>query len=370
MAVKVLYKQGTKATYLGLSSRQSNALYFCTDTRELFKGNDLYSDGLRIVASYNMLPAFAKAADGILYFCEDNGCGYVLNAARNAWLPVVHGVDNDTVGFNESGLIAVKSVPIAKVKDLAEELKRIEALAISGNKDIPVATHEVAGIVKPGSEFDVGDDGTLSLKAVAIEKVSGLEEILSKHVEKDEVRAVAEMVKYEIDSKPEGAIVRYSESEIRVMCPEGTAWSKQNVGPTGNSNMHYMSFKAYAPEGAVSFKEGDRGVIVDEMFTFDHEFAGTDEYGRNYSICWLALASYDEATDTWTYFGKNSTAEKYIGWSYVVEWYDKNGIMIGTGDIRINLSNESCHYTTVPYYIGDLQKSIRAAEEATTWSNM
>lgn len=166
--------------------------------------------------------------------------------------------------------------------------------------------------------------------------------------------------KFEITSVPEGTLVDYRDKEIRVMCPVDTKWVKQSVGETGNANMYYMGFKAYAPEGAVGFKEGDRGVIIDEMFDFNSDFAGTDEYGRNYSICWLALASYDANSNTWTYFGKNSSAEKYIGWDYVVEWYNANGIVIASDCVRINLSNENCHSSTKPYYVGGMMKEVEA----------
>ena len=167
------------------------------------------------------------------------------------------------------------------------------------------------------------------------------------------VDEISEKIKYEISHKPVGTLVNYGEKEIRVMCPANTEWTKQNVGATGNKNMYYMGFKAYAPEGAVSFKEGDHGVVVDEMFTFDNDFAGTDEFGRNYSICWLALASYDESSDTWTYFGKNSTVNKYIGWTYIVEWYNADGVIIASDCIRINLSNEECHSSVEPYYVNN-----------------
>ena len=169
----------------------------------------------------------------------------------------------------------------------------------------------------------------------------------------DEKVKIAEKIKYEISHKPVGTLVNYGEKEIRVMCPNNTKWIKQDVGETGNANMYYMGFKAYAPEGAVSFKEGDKGVIIDEMFTFDSKFAGTDEFGRNYSICWLALASYDEASDTWTYFGKNSTSSKYIGWTYVVEWYNADNVVIASDSIRINLSNEECHFSVEPFYVNN-----------------
>lgn len=262
--------------------------------------------------------------------------------------------------------------PIHAITGLSKELQRIEAAVVSG---CPIATIDTPGIIKPGSEFMVASDGTLSLTSVEIVKVAGLESRLSAiektdlsiYAKKDEVRAIAQMTEYEIFSKPYGTLVNYMENEIRVMCPADTQWVKQEVGATGNANMCYMGFKAYAPDGAVSFKEGDRGVIVDKMFDFNDEFAGTDEYGRNYSVCWLALAQYDDSTDEWTYFGKDSTENKYIGWDYVVEWYDANGVKIAADAIRINLSNEECHMGAHPSYVTEIKSSITALEENSSW---
>ena len=143
------------------------------------------------------------------------------------------------------------------------------------------------------------------------------------------------------------------------MCPVGAKFEKQNVGVGGNGSNYYMAFKAYAPDGAVSFKEGDKGVIEDKMYTFDDAFAGVDEFGRKYSVCWFALASYDGDTDTWSYYGKSSSVNKYLGWTYVVEWYDVNGVKISSDKIRINLSNESCHDAIEPFYIAGLNNGIK-----------
>lgn len=191
-----------------------------------------------------------------------------------------------------------------------------------------------------------------------------LDTVATANAYTDKKVELAEKVKYEITSKPVGTIVNYGEKEIRVMCPSDTEWVKQNVGETGNANMYYMGFKAYAPENAVSFKEGDHGVIVDKMFTFDDDFAGTDEFGRNYSIVWLALASYDESSNTWSYYGEKSTVNKYIGWDYVVEWYDAEGIMIASDGIRINLSNEECHSSIEPYYMNNAINAANAYTDA------
>lgn len=93
MASKVGYKQGTKKTYLGLEKKSNNNLYFCTDTKELFKGDDLYSDGIRLINTKSSLPSFDTAADGIIYLCEDTGAGYVLNSARNGWIQAISNGD-------------------------------------------------------------------------------------------------------------------------------------------------------------------------------------------------------------------------------------------------------------------------------------
>jgi len=219
-------------------------------------------------------------------------------------------------------------------------------------------------------------DGAMSL-ALATRKVDGAMSKEDKLII-DSIPSVYVARKYDITDTPEGTLVNYGEKEIRVMCPADAKFVKQTVGANGNPNMYYMTFKAYAPEGAVSFKEGDRGVIIDEIHTFDDSAAGVDEFGRKYSVVWLALASYDPASDTWTYFGKNSSESKYIGWDYVVEWYGENG-KIACDSIRINLSNEDCHNNTKPYYmanyvtsveVDELKESVYEIERANTWGEL
>lgn len=433
MAAKVLYKQGTKKTYLGLEEHLSNALYFCTDTKELFKGDDLYSDGLRLVGSYAELPSFDKAADGILYYCEDTGCGFVLSTDRDAWVTVIHGVDGETIEIGADGLMSVKSVPIAKVSGLTSELERIEAIALGAVTEVPVATHESAGVVKPSAEFDVGVDGTLSLKPIEISKVTGLEDRLASvesavvggvrycgavetvddlptdakqgdlyevrsdasewcfngekwfeygktvdidltpYAEKREVRSIAKLVDYEVSHKPEGTLVNYSDGEVRVMCPADTEWALQQSGSGADPNLYYIGFKAYAPsDDVVSFKEDLAETVGDDtMYYFEgNDFAGIDEYGRKYSIVWLPVAKYDEASGSWTYYGSMSSVDKYIGWYYSVEWYNAKGVKTAIDTIRINLADENCYNTSSPYYVNTIQQSIDALEKASTWGEM
>lgn len=421
MAIKVSYKQGTKATYLGLLNRDPYALYFCTDTKELFRGDDLYSDGLRLVSSFDALPSFALAADGILYFCKDNGCGYVLSENRDEWIPIVYGIDNATIGLNSDGLLSVKNIQMDTVVGLNDKLTEIESRILSVD----------SASLKPSDEFTVSDDGVLSIQKIEPAKISGLEDRLQtieqaivggvrycgavervedlptdasvgslyevyednsewcwngerwfeygktielpETISIDDICRVAKLVDYEISHKPYGTIVNYLDSEIRVMCPSDTVWTHQDSGENSDANAYYIGFKAYAPNNnIVSFKEDLAEIISDTtMYYFeDNEFAGIDDLGRKYSIVWLPVARYDDSTGEWTYYGSMSTDQKYIGWHYSVEWFDSNGVRVAADTIRINLTNETCGMSSTPYYVSELQATISSLEESYTWLDM
>ena len=183
---------------------------------------------------------------------------------------------------------------------------------------------------------------------------------------KAEVKSCYLPRKYEIADGPAGTIIDYCrEKEIRILCPEGTEFTKHSsVGEGGNPNIQYMTFITYAPEGAVSMKEGDRGTIIDEMIPLDGgSGCGTDKFGRKFKKHWFALASYNESTDAWTYYGATSNETKYIGWTYIVNWYDANGRIIDMDMIRINLSNEACHLTLE-------DDKCDCVEEMTTWNTL
>ena len=168
-----------------------------------------------------------------------------------------------------------------------------------------------------------------------------------------------EKVKYEIADVPVGTLVDYSDKEIRVMCPKDTAFTKQTVGNGGDSNAYYMTFKTYVyNDNVVGYREhlGDQ---VDSETLTDLK---TDEYGRRYQPTWLALAKYDEATDTWTYYGANSDKKRYIGWDYQIDWYNADGVVIASDSVRINLSNENCHSTIEPYYVNTIETKLAEME--------
>lgn len=427
MAQNVRFYSGTKEQYLGLASHNPLALYFCDDTGELYKGDICLSDGIRIVPTRADLPEYSCAADGVVYFIAETKSGFMVSPDRTEWLQTIYAPVTDAYTIPESEMYTTVTT-VGAVRDIEAKIyKRIEEVVAGGRPSslVPVdGTIKIADTTDGGKSIGVAiapiegnaliavegglftpktiagdgvaiDDNKISVKLadttnglVAVDgalrlnlvtrKTAGAMSAKDKLIV-DSMPYVYERRKYDISGTPIGTLVDYRDHEIRIMCPSDAEFKKQEVGANGNANMYYMTFKAYAPDGAVSFKEGDRGVIVDEMFDFNGPASGVDEFGRKYSVCWLALASYNQSTNTWTYFGKNSTETKYIGWDYVVEWYNVDGHKIGFDSVRINLSNESCHYVSKPYYMNEvitvteaeeLRATVATMEEVYSWSDM
>ena len=107
--MQVRFFGGTKAQYLSLATpRNKMGLYFCYDTRELFWGDQLISDGTRVVATEAALPKLDSAADGITYFAEDTRNGYVLSSDRTKWVKVIQAP--------EAGSSSVKAISFAGIE--------------------------------------------------------------------------------------------------------------------------------------------------------------------------------------------------------------------------------------------------------------
>lgn len=191
----------------------------------------------------------------------------------------------------------------------------------------------------------------------------------------DAIPSVYVARKYDISGTPKGTLVNYGEKEIRVMCPADSEFTKQAVGVGGDANTYYMTFKTYAPQGAVGYKEHLGNQSDSEILT-DLKI---DEHGRKYQPTWLGIAKFDEVTSVWSYYGKNSSVDKYIGWDYRIDWFDADGVMIATDSVRINLSNEDCHNNIKPYYmagfatseeVAALKEIVEQNQDSYTWGEL
>lgn len=198
-------------------------------------------------------------------------------------------------------------------------------------------------LCKPTDVTELKDDVTELVK-----DVDALEVSVANKADADEVESSYKKVKYEITDVPVGVLVDYRENEIRIMCPKSTVFTRQSVGAGGNPNSFYMTFKTYFPnENVVGYIEHLDEQVDAEILTK----SSTDKYGRRFQSTWLALADYDEDTNSWKYRGSESTKDGYYGYDYQIDWYNADGVMIASDSIRINLSNEDSHSSIEPSYI-------------------
>ena len=246
-------------------------------------------------------------------------------------------------------------------KATAEDIQAVEnAIATKADAEKVESLEEQVAAKADAAEVET----KLAEKADA-EKVEALETELATKVTAEEVEAAvektAEKTKYEITDVPVGTLVDYRDSEIRICCPENAVFTKQNVGAGGDSNSYYCTFKTFAPsDDAVGYIEHLNGRADEEILT---SFNVDKENGRRYQPTWLALAVYDESAGTWNYYGNSSSKNRYIGYDYRIDWFNADGVMIASDSVRINLSNENCHYEITPYYVGKVMTEVETKIE-------
>ena len=167
MAVNVRFVKTTKEKYLNKSAYDKAALYFCTDTQELFVGDALYSGGFRVVSSYDALPAKSIAPEGITYICIDTGNGYLISPDRTIWLQVIYATVADINEISE--LDADNYIPtvgaIHKLENTLREYveQEINAVEVGGVEAINFAGAE---LVQTGNTFSI--DQTAARDALGI----------------------------------------------------------------------------------------------------------------------------------------------------------------------------------------------------------
>jgi hypothetical protein len=236
---------------------------------------------------------------------------------------------------------------IPSIEGLASEVYVDEKVAAIKIPEVPVKVSELENDAGYITLADVPETNlsnyynkteTENLIAEAVESIEHPTVDLSDYTTKDYVAATACQNKYEV-LPIEGMFIQYRDGEIRLNT-QRVVPAHQNVGTTGNTNMYYATFRAFAPEGATQCKEGLNGNIDAEYSTL-----ATDEYGRKYTTIWAAIASYNGTS--WSLFGANSNLDKYLGFYYHFEWYNED-TLIGTDKVRVILTNDACHDDLVP----------------------
>lgn len=82
--MQVEYLQGTKEEYSQIQDKKENTLYFCTDTKEIFVGDKLFSKTSQILDS---IPTDETPGNfGCIYYCEENQSMYLYS--EKSWIMI------------------------------------------------------------------------------------------------------------------------------------------------------------------------------------------------------------------------------------------------------------------------------------------
>lgn len=207
----VIFKFGTRAQYDAIATKNTNTLYWLTDTQELMKGDVCFGKGATATAQASgLLSAEDKAkldelaAGGLLSLTATDASILVSDADGGKSIGVqLSSVDGNILKLKDDGLFAeVDAIPIEKISGLEERLTTIEQGALS-----PVATAEL----NP-AQLAV-EDGILSIVGVESQLVGYRGQNLLDVLDEMSKALVWEELGTQVDPSTESAAEAIAEAE-------------------------------------------------------------------------------------------------------------------------------------------------------------
>lgn len=132
MANNVRFVQTTKQKWLDRDTYDPYALYFCIDTGEIFKGNVLFTEGVKVIPTRDDLPSFECAADGVVYFIAETKSGFMISPDRTEWLQTIYAPVTDAYTIPEEEMYTTVTT-VGAVRDIETKIyERIEEVASGG----------------------------------------------------------------------------------------------------------------------------------------------------------------------------------------------------------------------------------------------
>ena len=137
----VRFIKTTKEKHLARAVYDPNALYFCEDTQEIFKGQYPYTDGIRVIPTKADLPSCPNAADGVVYFIAETKSGYMMSPDRTEWLQTIYAPVTDAYEIPESEMYSTVTT-VGAVRDIEAKIYK-------------TIDERIANI--PGADIDLSD---------------------------------------------------------------------------------------------------------------------------------------------------------------------------------------------------------------------
>lgn len=347
MAKVKFFAVDLKSTYNALTTKDEFALYWIIETQELYKGDKLFGMGAEATANMAGLMsaedkqkldtlASITTAMHFLGVSSTNPVDGVITIDGEVIVPVA----GDIVIFESKEFICDKngkwvelgdeSIYLTAATAEADYLKKIDAEEIYVKKEDAEAKHKVL------------EDAIslINVKDIAWSKDN------------------ADGTKFEVISAVKGFLTNEAQNDLRVYIPKGSVYELQNVGAGGQANQFYMTVRAWSPVAEVTACRKGDVANYNEHFTDMESIKIDAESGRPYVDFWLAIAYTNDNGATWNEYADLSVGTKYVGYNWLVEWYNGEEL-VASGSKKITLvNNYDMFYNAKDWYIPALEAKL------------
>ena len=168
----------------------------------MYRGDQLLTDGVRVVATYDNLPVFNIAADGILYFVEETKNGYVLNATRDGWLQVVYAPIKGLESIPEGSTIATTETVLEVREEILNNVytkEQIDAMGLGGG--VESITFAGTEMINTNGAFSIEKDAALDALGIVIPAGEESAVLATETVVTEKVTEMSDELKAYIDEQ-------------------------------------------------------------------------------------------------------------------------------------------------------------------------
>lgn len=347
MAKVKFFAVDLKSTYNALTIKDEFALYWIMETQELYKGDVLFGVGAEATANMAGLMS-AEDKQKLDTLAGITGAMHFLGVSSTNPADGVVTIDGEVVIPKAGDIVIYESKEFICDKN--------GNLVELGDESIylTAATAEADYLKKLDAENIYQSKADAEAEHKALEEAINLIDVKDIAWGKDNANGT----KFEVIKAVDGFLTNEAQNDLRVYIPKGSKYEVQQVGAGGNSNTYYMTVRAWAPTANVTAcRKGD-------YKNYNEHFAGMEkisvdkESGRPYVDFWLGIASTSDGGVTWTEFADQSTGTKYIGWDWLVEWYNGEEL-VASGSKKITLvNNRDMFYNSKDWYIPALEAKL------------
>ena len=339
MAKVKFFAVDLKSTFTAITNKDEFALYWILETQELYKGNLLFAVGKEAtVASAGLMSAEDKkkldtlaGITGAVHFLGKSETD-PLSGVVTINGEVIEAKAGDIVLYNSKEYICDMNGNFVELGDESIYLTEEKANELYVTKEDAKAEHEALQ-----AQLDLID-----IKDIAWGKNN------------------ANGTKFEVISAVKGFLTSEAQNDLRVYIPKGSEYNLQNVGAGGLANQFYMTVRAWSPVAEVTACRKGEVNRYNEHFTDMESIKFDAESGRPYVDFWLAIAYTDDNGVTWNEYADLSVGTKYIGYNWLVEWYNGEEL-VASGSKKITLvNNYDMLYNAKDWYIPAMEADISA----------